>query len=1009
MLSDLDVRTTLGEVLRGSNGNLEDIETMLREQRSKDIINRENRERDLNIYRSGSAPPTVEGSLNAVGSLFRNPNTIGIDRNNNTTGVLTEEEIRSHPSYLSYYYSHENLNPRLPPPLLSKEDWRVAQRFQGGTSSYGGTEDRRNELFDNGNSKSLFSLQPGLSAQNLDANVIEPRKVTPRNLTRQPSAEWLEKDTDGLIGLAGVGLGARRKSLADMLQEGLCRPTSKPGHLSRPSSRNTFDDVLDPIGVSDPQLTPLHKRIESLDGLNSGSAAPGMVRVQSVGSSISQSFASAVGSSLSRSTTPEATLAGRSTACNLPPLGGRVSVSDKQNAVDSNFHNGLSSGLNDSVDISETLSGLSLSKNRILDVNNHVQTPMESEFVNQPNFLFDMPNGHAEGLKHLIDNSGPKISTVSTIYDELAKTSGTVTDLKASMMSIDEQLNLPRRTSSANMYKKVPSVGSLNLEGFGLHYQNEEKNASLSGYSPRGYSINQRFNPTMTNHLDAGPTMTGNAGQNMSRNGNHVGMPGVDPLYLQYLQRTSDIASQLSDPSMGRNYIGTSQADLIALQKAYLVALLAQQKQQYNLSFLENSDGLNQGYYGMGTPYRGNAMASPFVPSVGSGSPIRQNERARFPSMVRNSLGGSTGSWPSVIGGNVEESFTSSLLEEFKSSKTRCFELSDIVDHVVEFSADQYGSRFIQQKLETATVEEKNKIFPEIIPHARTLMTDVFGNYVIQKFFEHGTESQRKELASHLTGHVLPLSLQMYGCRVIQKALEVVDVDQQTQMVAELDGSIMKCVRDQNGNHVIQKCIECVPQDRIQFIVSAFYGQVVALSTHPYGCRVIQRVLEHCDDADTQRIIMEEILQSVCTLAQDQYGNYVVQHVLQHGRSHERSEIITKLAGQIIKMSQQKFASNVVEKCLTFGGPEERQVLVNEMLGSTDENEPLQVMMKDPYGNYVVQKVLETCDNQSRELILSRIKVHLNALKRYTYGKHIVARVEKLITAGERRMGISAS
>lgn len=42
-------------------------------------------------------------------------------------------------------------------------------------------------------------------------------------------------------------------------------------------------------------------------------------------------------------------------------------------------------------------------------------------------------------------------------------------------------------------------------------------------------------------------------------------------------------------------------------------------------------------------------------------------------------------------------------------------------------------------------------------------------------------------------------------------------------------------------------------------------------------------------------------------------------------------------------MSQQKFASNVVEKCLTFGGPTERQLLVNEMLGSTDENEPLQV------------------------------------------------------------------
>lgn len=48
-------------------------------------------------------------------------------------------------------------------------------------------------------------------------------------------------------------------------------------------------------------------------------------------------------------------------------------------------------------------------------------------------------------------------------------------------------------------------------------------------------------------------------------------------------------------------------------------------------------------------------------------------------------------------------------------------------------SADQYGSRFIQQKLETATTEEKNMVFDEITPQALSLMTDVFGNYVIQK------------------------------------------------------------------------------------------------------------------------------------------------------------------------------------------------------------------------------------------------------------------------------------
>jgi len=40
---------------------------------------------------------------------------------------------------------------------------------------------------------------------------------------------------------------------------------------------------------------------------------------------------------------------------------------------------------------------------------------------------------------------------------------------------------------------------------------------------------------------------------------------------------------------------------------------------------------------------------------------------------------------------------------------------------------------------------------------------------------------------------------------------------------------------------------------------------------------LLQRVLEHCHNPDTQSKVMEEILSTVSMLAQDQYGNYVVQ------------------------------------------------------------------------------------------------------------------------------------
>ncbi|KAL6974887.1 hypothetical protein U1Q18_045388 [Sarracenia purpurea var. burkii] len=226
MLSDVSVRRNLEDgIMNGSNDNLEDIlqselELILQEQHNRKIRNGFDRERDLNIFRSGSAPPTIEGSLSAVGNLFRNPNSVLIDNSSsNADAILSEEEIRSHPAYLAYYYSHENLNPRLPPPLVSREAWRVAQRFQAGGSSFGGIGDWRKKNGDDiDGSSSLFSMQPSLSVQKAEDELIRLRKATPMNLLQPSSGERLNRGSDGLIGLSGAGLGARRKSFADILQ-----------------------------------------------------------------------------------------------------------------------------------------------------------------------------------------------------------------------------------------------------------------------------------------------------------------------------------------------------------------------------------------------------------------------------------------------------------------------------------------------------------------------------------------------------------------------------------------------------------------------------------------------------------------------------------------------------------------------------------------------------------------------------------------------------------------------
>ncbi|XP_030202369.1 pumilio homolog 1 isoform X6 [Gadus morhua] len=128
---------------------------------------------------------------------------------------------------------------------------------------------------------------------------------------------------------------------------------------------------------------------------------------------------------------------------------------------------------------------------------------------------------------------------------------------------------------------------------------------------------------------------------------------------------------------------------------------------------------------------------------------------------------------------DVMPSGRSRLLEDFRNNRYPNLQLRDIAGHIMEFSQDQHGSRFIQLKLERASSAERQLVFSEILQAAYQLMVDVFGNYVIQKFFEFGSLDQKLALAERIRGHVLSLALQMYGCRVIQKALEFIPSEQQ--------------------------------------------------------------------------------------------------------------------------------------------------------------------------------------------------------------------------------------
>ncbi|RWW00751.1 hypothetical protein BHE74_00005409 [Ensete ventricosum] len=725
VLPGMGVRSVIGSGGDGIGGeDLEELGMLLREQRRQEAIDRD---RELNLFRSGSAPPTVEGSLSAVGGLFGLEVGAGVPNMSepkNGDSFLSEEELRSNPNYLSYYYTHVNLNPRLPPPVLSKEDWRSTHRLQAGRSVLEGIGDRRkSNRWGEQVEMSLFSQLPLFNSQE---HAMESRQAP-------GSGNWQDNGGDELIGLSL----SRQKSFTDVLQDDFGSRTPISNHPSRPQSRNAYANSLEALSSADSQFS-INNEVLALGRQQTGEY------VQSI-NGLPHGFATVGGSSLGKSTTPHPQLVARAPS----PCSSRFGLSVGADGCKDKVN--LSATV-ESDDLIAALSHFSLSTDGAVTATNVSQSELQSELDDHQKFFSDsLANQETHSImknsdQHSFIVSSPPHSLKSSYTDSAA---GCNTEARNSSLRVNDPSEPHRSTmSSANSYVKTPLPLVASPGGSSGYYQNlESVDTAFSGSGLSAYAVNPSFPSILQNQIGTGamnpllgftasasaiaslamdtgafgggifapPSLTGPMDlQNISQIGNQSAVAAVraqlnDPLYVQHMRAaeyTAQVAARYGDSSMERGYTGNSCAGLPGIQKAHIESLLQSQK-QYGIPLLGKSGSPNQGYYanpafGLGLAYPGSPLAGQIDSPVGPGSPLRLGERSvqfpgpgsplrlgecsmQFPYRLRNLNGGIMGAWHFDPTRNMDEHFPSSLLEEFKNNKTRCFELAEIAGHVVEF------------------------------------------------------------------------------------------------------------------------------------------------------------------------------------------------------------------------------------------------------------------------------------------------------------------------------------
>lgn len=98
-----------------------------------------------------------------------------------------------------------------------------------------------------------------------------------------------------------------------------------------------------------------------------------------------------------------------------------------------------------------------------------------------------------------------------------------------------------------------------------------------------------------------------------------------------------------------------------------------------------------------------------------------------------------------------------------------------------------------------------------------------------------------------------------------------------------------------------------------------------------------------------------------------------------------------------------------MDQCFLYGSEKDRHVILEVLLSSpslqleigdisADPNLPdscLSMMVRDQYGNFVVQKFLDAATPQQRDVLVGAVLPYLHVLRKYTYGRHVAAKLEK--------------
>ncbi|GAB9474891.1 hypothetical protein Gpo141_00012006 [Globisporangium polare] len=333
-------------------------------------------------------------------------------------------------------------------------------------------------------------------------------------------------------------------------------------------------------------------------------------------------------------------------------------------------------------------------------------------------------------------------------------------------------------------------------------------------------------------------------------------------------------------------------------------------------------------------------------------------------SSLNGGLGGGSQSGSGGLGGISAPGLISAV---DASGLSAALSVDDIHGRVFAMSKDQNGCRLLQEQLDYEDRQDLCEvIYQESLDHLAEMMVDPFGNYLFQKLLERVTEKKRLAIIRRVSSNLVAAALNLHGTRSVQKVVEVcatsaeVIEDDSSYDDDDLDSDV-SAGRRREMNSGVRRTVN-LPD----IIVEALKDDAVRLCIDSNGNHVIQRALQFMKPEYNQ-FVFDAVCKECTTVGTHRHGCCVLQRCLDAANKQQKAEVIAQVEKQAMKLMQDPYGNYVVQYVLDSCTAEEAYGVIVKPLGNIFE------LSIQKFSSNVIEKCLEKAPERVRQNYIKEI------------------------------------